>query len=289
MPKELKRKVLSEEKKGSILALLEEGYSERKVASILQISKVAVHKNKAKQQTLGTTKLQTGRGQKLLSTDRDDHQLIRMSLNNRRMASSDLQKEWQKAAGVKCTARTVRNRLLWAGLKSCKARKKPFINEKQRRDRLRFAKDHKDWTVEDWSKVIFFDESNFQLCPTPGHLMVRRRPGEACKPQCLAPTVKFGGGSVMIWGCFTKAGIGQICLCEGRMNQTTYKVILEENLLPSALKMFPKSEDWFFQQDNAPCHTARSIKVWMEDHQIKTLSWPAQSSPDLNPMKTSGM
>ncbi len=63
-----------------------------------------------------------------------------------------------------------------------------------------------------------------------------------------------------------------------------YKVVLEENLLPSALTMFPNSEDWFFQQDNAPCHTARSIKVWMEDHQIKTLSWPAQS-PDLNPIE----
>ena len=66
MPKELKRNVLSEEKKGSILDLLAEGYSERQVASILKISKTAVHKNKVKQQTLGTTKLQTGRGRKRL-------------------------------------------------------------------------------------------------------------------------------------------------------------------------------------------------------------------------------
>ena len=56
------------------------------------------------------------------------------------MTSNDLQKEWQMGAGVKCTARTVRNRLLEAGLKSCKTRNKPFINEKQRRARLRFAK-----------------------------------------------------------------------------------------------------------------------------------------------------
>jgi hypothetical protein len=48
--------------------------------------------------------------------------------------------------------------------------------------------------------------------------------------------------------------------------------------------MFPISEDWFFQQDNVSCHTVRSIKVWMEDHQIKTLSWTAQS-PDLNPIE----
>ena len=46
----------------------------------------------------------------------------------------------------------------------------------------------------------------------------------------------------------------------------------------------PTLRTGFFQQDNAPCHTARSIKVWMEDHQIKTLSWPAQS-PDLNPIE----
>lgn len=82
--------------------------------------------------------------------------------------------------------------------------------------------------------------------------MVRRRPGGAYKPQCLAPTVKFGGGSVMIWGCFSKVGIWQIRLCEGRMIQATYKVILEENSLPFALTMFPNSEDWFFQQDDAP-------------------------------------
>ncbi|XP_073405552.1 microtubule-associated serine/threonine-protein kinase 3-like isoform X2 [Dendrobates tinctorius] len=154
MPKELKRKVLSEEKKGSIVALLAKGYSERHVASILKISKTAVHYNKVKQNTLGTTKLQTGRGRKRLSTDQDDRNLIRMSLSNHRMTSSDLQKEWQMAAGVKCAARTVRNRLLEAGLKSCKARKKPFINEKQRRARLKFAKDHKDWTIADWSKSV---------------------------------------------------------------------------------------------------------------------------------------
>jgi len=41
---------------------------------------------------------------------------------------------------------------------------------------------------------------------------------------------------------------------------------------------------FFIHQDNAPCHTAISIKVWMEDHQIKTLSWPAQS-PGLNPIE----
>jgi hypothetical protein len=60
-------------------------------------------------------------------------------------------------------------------------------------------------------KKVFFQD-NLVLS------LIHARPGEAYKPQCLAPTVKFGGGSVMIRGCFSKAGIGQICLCEGRMS-----------------------------------------------------------------------
>ena len=69
IPKELKRKVLSEEKKGSILALLAEGYSEHQVASVPKFSKMMVHNNMVKQLTFVRTKLQPGRGRKRLSTD----------------------------------------------------------------------------------------------------------------------------------------------------------------------------------------------------------------------------
>lgn len=106
--------------------------------------------------------------------------------------------------------------------------------------------------------------------------MVRRRPGEAYKPQCLTSTVTFGGESVMNWGCFIKAGIRHICLCEWCMNQAIYQVVMEENLLPSALTLFPNSEDCFFQQDNASCHTAMAIKVWMEDQDQDTFSMKFQ-------------
>lgn len=88
----------------------------------------------------------------------------------------------------------------------------------------------------------------------------------------------------MIWGCFSLSGTGQMQLCEGWMNQVMYRTTLENSLLPSAGKLFPASNDWIFQQDNAPCHTARSVKAWMENHNIHTMPWPAQS-PDLNPIE----
>lgn len=97
----------------------------------------------------------------------------------------------------------------------------------------------------------------FSFWLRPGRLRVRPRP------------VKFGGGSVMIWWCSSKAGLGQICLSEGRMNH---------------VRQFWGLVFFFPQQDNAPCYIAKSIKARMVEHLIKTLSWPAQC-PDLNPIE----
>lgn len=86
--------------------------------------KTTLHKNEVKRQTPVTTKLQTGKRTKWLSIDRDDHQILHISLNNHKMTSSDLKIEQQMAVGVICKARTVLQRLLWAACESCKARKK---------------------------------------------------------------------------------------------------------------------------------------------------------------------
>lgn len=39
---------------------------------------------------------------------------------------------------------------------------------------------------------------------------VRRWKTEKTVPKCLAPSVKHGGGSFMVWGCFSNAGVGEI-------------------------------------------------------------------------------
>jgi transposase len=39
-----------------------------------------------------------------------------------------------------------------------------------------------------------------------------------------------------------------------------------------------------FMQDNASIHSAKIIKEWLQDHGIRTMSWPPYS-PDLNPIE----
>ncbi len=42
------------------------------------------------------------------------------------------------------------------------------------------------------------------------------------KDKCVLPTVKHGGGGVMVWGCMSTAGIGEIQFIEGTMNADMY-------------------------------------------------------------------
>ncbi|GFU30511.1 transposable element Tcb1 transposase [Trichonephila clavipes] len=40
-----------------------------------------------------------------------------------------------------------------------------------------------------------------------------------------------------------------------------------------------------FQDDNAPCHRAKVVQKWLEDHTVNRMNWPVQS-PDLNPIES---
>ena len=114
------------------------------------------------------------------------------------------------------------------------------------------------------------------------HRVWRKRNAEY-NPKNTVPTVKHGGGNLMLWGCFSAKGTGQLHRNEGRMNGVMYWEILGDNLLPSvrALKM---GRGWIFQHDNDPKHTAKATKEWLKKKHIKVLEWPSQS-PDQNPIK----
>ncbi len=87
---------------------------------------------------------------------------------------------------------------------------KPLLNNRQRQKRLAWAKDKKDWTAAEWSKVMFSDESKFCISFGNQDPRVWRKRGEAQDPRCLRSSVKFPQ-SVMVWGAMSSAGVGPLC------------------------------------------------------------------------------
>uniref|UniRef100_A0A3Q1C858 Transposase Tc1-like domain-containing protein n=1 Tax=Amphiprion ocellaris TaxID=80972 RepID=A0A3Q1C858_AMPOC len=175
-----------------------------------------------------------------------------LPVRNHPQTSRDLKNEWILWRNGTCSARTVGKRLVEAGLKSHGAGRSPS-SRKGRGKLVTLCWDHKDWTADDWTKVLFRDESSFQLMSTPANFLVRRKPGEATN-QTVCPYSKTWGGSVTIWGSFSLDGTGT-------MNQGMYRATLENSLLPSAGKLFPAFNDWIFQQDNVPYYTASIVFI----------------------------
>jgi hypothetical protein len=171
-----------------------------------------------------------------------------------------------------------------SGLTSFIKRKKPLLTEKHKRVRLAFAKKYQHWTVDDWKRVVFSDETMINRWGSGGRQYGWKKLGAELQPIHTTPTLKHGGGSIMVWSCFCAAGPGYICYIDGNMTAQDYCGILESDLLDSLEYYSDKISNSIFQHDNDPKHTAKLTLKWLEDSGVEVLDWPSQSS-DLNPIE----
>ncbi len=212
------------------------------------------------------------------TTNRENCILMRIVKQNRFKNLGELHKEWTED-GVKASRATPHRCIKEFGYSCRIPLVKPLLNHRQRQRHLTWAKEKKNWTVAQWSKVLFSDESKFCISfgnQGPG---VWRKGGEAHSPSCMKSSVKFPQ-SVMIWGAMSSAGVGPLCFLKTNVTAPVYQENLEHFMLPSADQLF-KDADFIFQQDLAPAHTAKSTKSWLNDHGVGVLNWPV-NSPDLN-------
>uniref|UniRef100_A0AAY5KJH2 Transposase Tc1-like domain-containing protein n=1 Tax=Esox lucius TaxID=8010 RepID=A0AAY5KJH2_ESOLU len=162
-------------------------------------------------------------------------------------------------------AATTRTTLRRMGYNSRRSHRVPLISTTNRKKRLKFARAHQNWTVEDWKNVAWSNESRFLLRRSDGRVRIWRKQNENMDPcsHTLGPLVPIGD----------------------RLNATAYLRIVSDHVHPFMTTMYPSS-DGYFQQDNAPCHKARIISNWFLEHdnEFTVLKWPPQS-PDLNPIE----
>lgn len=278
----MKSKELSEDLRKKVIEKHRDGQSYAAIASSLNVPKSTVASLVQKWKRHGTTVnlRRTGRPSKM--TTKGKMKLLREARANPFVTLEDLKKSVQDA-GTNVHKSTISRTLHKNGLYGRVAKKKPYLKKQHLKARLQYATAHLKDTPVMWQSVIWSDETKIELFGLNTKKYVWRKPNTADDQAHTIPSVKHGGGSIMLWGCFSSSGPGELVRVQGIMNSGKYIDILEENLFKSA-KSLNLGRKFTFQQDNDPKHTARVTQEWLRKKKVKVLDWPSQS-PDLNPIE----
>lgn len=274
-------RTISDATKNHAIHLLKSGMSTRLVARQVGASQSTVVRWRAEVKE-SLSEFRGGRPRKLSA--RDDTIIARHASTGKLSTATAIQEGLKHDVGVDVHRTTVARSLTRSGLGSFVKRKKPLLSAKHRKARLAFAKKYKTWSIEQWRRVFFSDESKINRYGSDGRQYYWKRRGQPIRDHHVTPTLKHGGGSIMVWACFSAAGPGYICQIEGAMTAQDYCGILGSDLLDSLEYYKDKIPHPIFQHDNDPKHTARMTNEWLQESGLEILDWPSQS-PDLNPIE----
>lgn len=220
-----------------------------------------------------------GSGRKVKTTPQDDRVIVNEAKKNPFATSTDIATQNPQ---IPVSTTTIRRRLkTCGGFDSYFAAFKPYLSPANVIKRLAWAKAHQHWTVDQWKRVLFSDESPFTIS-FKRKCRVWRVPNSRYDCKNMRSTIKHDK-KINVWGGFCASAKTELRLIEGIMETNQYLEIMEDTMVPGAVKLFGDGE-FTFQQDNDPKHTARRTKEWFEQSNCKILPWPAQS-PDLNPIE----
>lgn len=270
------------ETKAEICTHFEHGLSQMDIAKKYNISKSTVSKTlkRYREREVYCRKHGPGRKKKLNSAELTF--LEKAVEKEPKLGSRKLKTKLAHEMSKNVSCRTIRRSFCFVNLHGRVACKKPLLSKANIAKRYEHAKIWLNYTNEDREKIIWSDETKINLFRSDGKDYVRRKPGTRYDDKNLSPTVKYGGGSVMVWACFSSKGVGKLTIIDGIMNAEEYCRILDSCLFESSRKL--GMPNFVFQQDNDPKHTSAHVKGYMTDRKIISMSWPPQS-PDMNPIE----
>jgi transposase len=241
-----------------ILSLLDAGHSAKRIAASTGYGIATVSRLRSKHRPQLSTP-SAGRPAKLSSTN--IHHAQHLISSGKAETAVDVAKVLANVTNQSISAQTVCCSLKVAGMKAVVKKKRPFLSKKHRKQRMDFALTHQHWTVEDWKKVVWSDETKINRMGSDGRKWVWKKAGEDLSDRLVEGTKQFGGGSVMVWGCMLWDGVGYACKIDGRMDADLYVKILDEDLQASINYFGKTAEDIIFQQDGDSKHTSGKART----------------------------
>ncbi|GFT96531.1 transposable element Tcb2 transposase [Trichonephila clavipes] len=238
--------------RGRIMGLREAGWSNRRIGRHLGRSDMVVARCWQQWITEGRVYRRGGSGRPRNTNDREDRAIRRVATSAPTTSLASIQRHLPPSRHPVPSRETIRRRLTEVGLRSRRPLRRLPLTPHHRQCRLDFCRPRATWSVTDWRRVIFSDESRFSLSADDHHTCL-----EAHRPAVRS-------------GIYCRAAYS---------NFTRY---VDDILTPIVLPMLSSRPGAIYQQDNARPHTARLSQQCLQGYDV--LPWPARS-PDLSPIE----
>ncbi|KAI8494062.1 hypothetical protein Bbelb_284090 [Branchiostoma belcheri] len=144
----------------------------------------------------------------------------------------------------------------FAALISTEKRCTPLLKANHKKSCLQYAEPSLSNPQTFWYTVLWTDDSSLVLWI---RRFVQHRRNQACTEKNTLSTVKHGGGSVMLWGCFVSNGTGNLYRVDGIVDSTKYRDILAKNVHPEA-----QPQNYMYMMDDDP--EDQSEAAWSQEN-----------------------
>ncbi|GFW52431.1 transposable element Tcb1 transposase [Trichonephila clavipes] len=202
------------------------------------------------------------------------------------IAQSVLYRLWQRfqddATGMTVSRQTVYRRLGHIDLYARWPVRCVPLTATHCRLRLTWCREHALWTPQQWSCVMFSDESRFSLHSDSRRILIWRAPGTRYHQENTIERHRYDGAGSVVWGGIIIGSRTDLHVQSITMTGHIYRdVILEQHV---RLFRGAMGAEFLFMDDNARPHRENIADECLQSEDITRIVWLAYS-PDLNPIE----
>ncbi|GFT03858.1 transposable element Tcb1 transposase [Trichonephila clavipes] len=273
------RKHLADFLRGRIIGRLECGRTQLEVYEELGIAQSVISRLWQRFQDDGNVSRCCSTGRPRVTMSNEDRYLVVTDKRNRRNTASDLSRQVSSATGTTVSRQAEYRRLGHIGLYARWSVRCVPLTATHCRLRLTWSREHALWTPQQWSCVMFSDESRFSLLSDSRRNLIWRAAGTRYHHENTIERHRHGGAGWLIWcgiilGSRTDLHVQSVTMT-GHIHRD---VILEQHV---CLFRGAMDAEFLFMDDNAH---ANIVDECLQSKDITRMDWPAYS-PDLNLIK----
>ncbi|GFV57089.1 transposable element Tcb1 transposase [Trichonephila clavipes] len=135
-----------------------------------------------------------------VTTPKENRYLAVTAKRNRRSTASGLSRQLSSATGTTASRQNVYRRLGYISLYAGRPVRCVPLTATHCRLRLTWSREHALWTPQQWSSVMFSDESRFSLQSDSRRTLIWREPGTRYHQENTIERHRYGGAGWLVWG-----------------------------------------------------------------------------------------